>query len=351
VARTTIIAVVALVLAGSCTSESAGPGRGSGVDALVPPAPRPMSARQAKRVLDREGIADQEPALHVGAPAPALSVKTWLLGAPVSMKRGQVYAVENWATWCKPCIDSIPSLSALADAHRRDGLTVVAVNIEQDNDAAVRAFVDQNRAAMRYRVGLDGSGASKRDWVDAAGFPGLPASFVVDRDGSIAWVGRPSRLENVAAAVLRGDWNAAAERTRARRERLAARYSRRSVDLLSSNPARAYDLIDALLADLLRDQPDYLAGLAYHIFAAPGVPRRDLDVAYYAGALACSGRDWSEPQPIEVLSKIREEQGNMAEAIGLQRRAVAAAAENSSRYRARLSHLLRAQGRPAPAAN
>ena len=332
-----------VAVAGSCKDEPAsrgGSATGSAVSTTGIPAVEPprLSFAEAQTVLDREAVVDQEPALHIGASAPALVTDAWLLGEPVALERGTVYVVENWATWCKPCIEQMPHLSELADKHRAAGLTVVAINVEEDNDDGVRTFVDSHRDSMRYSVGVDKGGRMKATWIDAAGLPGLPASFVVDRDGRIAWHGHPEALGRVVDRVMARRWDYKVERERARRERLAVPYSKRVVALLADDPDRAYRLIDALLVAVLFDQPEYLNGLAYHVFAAPDVKRRDLDAAYRAGALACERQAWSKPGPIEVLSKIREQQGQLDQAIALQERAVAASG-GASRFAGRLATL------------
>ena len=57
------------------------------------------------------------------------------------------------------------------------------------------------------------------------------------------------------------------------------------------------------------------------------------------GPLACQRADWADPQVIETLSKIREQQGRMAEAVALQRRAVAVSG-GTEQYATRLKQLV-----------
>jgi thiol-disulfide isomerase/thioredoxin len=131
--------------------------------------------------------------LKVGSKAPALLVSRWVKGhGPSSFEAGKVYVVEFWATWCLPCRDSIPRMTEMARAYR-DRATFVGVSVwERDPEDAIDAFVQCMGDRMGYFVARDtASGHMAKSWLGAAMQNGIPAAFIVDGSGEIAWIGHP----------------------------------------------------------------------------------------------------------------------------------------------------------------
>jgi thiol-disulfide isomerase/thioredoxin len=151
----------------------------------------------------------KEKKLGVGDKAPALTVKEWVKGEPITkLEASGVYVVEFWATWCGPCKTSIPHLTELQ--HKFKDVRFIGVSVWEPDQADVRPFVTKMGDQMDYRVATDdvppfeGASAARKDkqrwaiehgkmsrnWMEAAGRNGIPAAFVV-KDGKIAWIGHP----------------------------------------------------------------------------------------------------------------------------------------------------------------
>ncbi|MCZ8385651.1 TlpA disulfide reductase family protein [Achromobacter xylosoxidans] len=92
--------------------------------------------------------------------------------------RGSVVIVSFWATWCDPCRDEIPLMSAMARRHREEGLRLVAVNV---GEALGKITTFLAKWPVAGTVLHDRNSSAARQW-DAIG---LPANYLVDRGGRI----------------------------------------------------------------------------------------------------------------------------------------------------------------------
>ena len=155
---------------------------------------------------------DKFPSLNIGDTAPPLRVRGWIKGAPVQrFEKGNVYVVEFWATWCKPCIAAMPHLSALASEYK-DKITILGINIYERKNTSmekVKAFVDSMGQLMGYHVAAEDSNFMVAGWLDASGeqVEGIPRSFVVDAEGRVAWIGHPKELNQVLPQIVNNTWN------------------------------------------------------------------------------------------------------------------------------------------------
>lgn len=169
--------------------------------------------------------------LKPGALAPALEIRDWLKGEPIDKLDSQrTYVVEFWATWCGPCIESIPHISELAKKYEDIIFLGISV-LEEPKDDNIKKFVEQMGEKMSYRVGYSGNkDGMAATWLIPALQDGLPTAYVV-KDGLIQWIGHPTNLDKVLRQMTEGTFDLAAstrefetqlEATKARREANAA---------------------------------------------------------------------------------------------------------------------------------
>jgi cytochrome c biogenesis protein CcmG/thiol:disulfide interchange protein DsbE len=133
------------------------------------------------------GDPSQLPSALIGRPAPKTDLPPLaglerdgkaVPGLSNATFAGAVTLVNVWASWCVPCADEVPFLEQLSKDKR---VQLVGINYKDSPDNA-RRFL--NRYGNPFAAaGADDSGRNAIDW----GVYGVPETFVVGRDGNIAY--------------------------------------------------------------------------------------------------------------------------------------------------------------------
>lgn len=109
-------------------------------------------------------------------------------GFTVTADNGQTYSVDNfhgkllllnfWASWCSPCVEETPSLNQLARALAPQGLVVLGVSVDKDENA-YKNFLSHFRISF----------LTSRDPDEKVnlryGTTVFPESYLIDRNGRV----------------------------------------------------------------------------------------------------------------------------------------------------------------------
>ena len=127
--------------------------------------------------------------------APVLSL-SGLDGKVVSLSasRGRVVLVNFWATWCSSCREELPALNAIDGRLKGKAFDLLSVSLDEAPEKILPPFLKKH--GVTYPV-LTADDSVLRSW----GVRGLPATFLIGRDGLIVkrWLGP------IDAAVVEND--------------------------------------------------------------------------------------------------------------------------------------------------
>jgi cytochrome c biogenesis protein CcmG, thiol:disulfide interchange protein DsbE len=137
--------------------------------------------------------------VRVGAAAPAYRIATFAGDSLVIGASPSVVLLNVWATWCASCKEEFALMDTLLARHGPAGLRVVAVSVDVGSSEPVHRTVAEY--AVTFEVAHDAEGDVERR------FPamGVPASYLIGRDGTLLWkhVGvLPAAVDTVIARAL-----------------------------------------------------------------------------------------------------------------------------------------------------
>jgi thiol-disulfide isomerase/thioredoxin len=201
--------------------------------------------------------AAEEAKLKAGDPAPPLYLTKFVKGEPVTeLQKGKIYIIECWATWCGPCVAAMPHVTEVQQKYADKGVIVIGVNVLENDVSRVEPFVKKQGERMGYRVALEqreGEGNPRgkmaSEWLSAAGQGGIPCSFLIDRQGKIAWIGHPVLLDRPLSKVVEGTFDAA-EQTKFDKS-----LEELETKLGEAEQAKDYDKAIAVTDQILADAP------------------------------------------------------------------------------------------------
>lgn len=176
--------------------------------------------------------------LTIGSNAPALDVEHWVQDGKGKFKpvtkfaKDKVYVVEFWATWCGPCIASMPHLAELQNEYASKGVQIVSISDEdletvekflerevQSRGKPAAKEADSKEPAKKekpqtyreltsaYCLTADPDRSAHTAYMEAAGQGGIPCAFIVGKDQKVEWIGHPMSMDEALAEVVSGKWD------------------------------------------------------------------------------------------------------------------------------------------------
>jgi len=113
--------------------------------------------------------------------APALRLRDYHgNGYSLDQQGGQVVLINFWASWCKPCVEEIPSLHRLRENIENQDFEIMTVNVGENRDRIAR-FLERVPIELPLLLDLDSKAA--KEWKIYV----YPSSYLVDHRGYIRY--------------------------------------------------------------------------------------------------------------------------------------------------------------------
>ena len=91
---------------------------------------------------------------------------------------GKLLVLNFWASWCAPCVEEAPSLTAFQRQMGPDGVVVLGVSIDT-NEKRYQQFV------QRFRVNFATARDPRADISTSYGTFQIPETYLIDRTGKV----------------------------------------------------------------------------------------------------------------------------------------------------------------------
>lgn len=95
--------------------------------------------------------------------------------------KGEVWVVDFWASWCGPCIKSMPYVAKMVEKYKGFEVKIISISIDKKKEAWEKALARIQPAWPQIRLPYQHHPRLKADFP----FKKIPAAYLIQKDGSI----------------------------------------------------------------------------------------------------------------------------------------------------------------------
>jgi len=122
-------------------------------------------------------------AISVGDTVPSFKARTIDGSKSVALEdyRGKVVLVDFWASWCPPCLKSLPKYDDLRRELGTSNFEIVAINVDENTEDAKKFLA---KHPVSYPIAKDPKGVLP----GVFGVKAMPTSYLIDQNGVVQYV-------------------------------------------------------------------------------------------------------------------------------------------------------------------
>jgi cytochrome c biogenesis protein CcmG/thiol:disulfide interchange protein DsbE len=115
----------------------------------------------------------------------------------LSALRGKTVYVDFWASWCAPCLKSLPLYNEMYHKYKDQGLEIIAVSVDNPIEDGQDFLID---TPLDFLIPADPEG----DVAELFQVFGMPTSYLIEPDGTVSLVHigfRNGDIDMIEAAI------------------------------------------------------------------------------------------------------------------------------------------------------
>jgi thiol-disulfide isomerase/thioredoxin len=116
----------------------------------------------------------------------------------LSSMKGKVVLIDFWATWCMPCLMTMPAVHAAYEKYHDKGFEIIGISLDEDKAALTKFVKEKNMTWPQYFDGLHWQNKIAR----ANGINSIPAMWLIDKKGNLRSLNARFGLDEQIAKLL-----------------------------------------------------------------------------------------------------------------------------------------------------
>ena len=163
-----------------------------------------MNIKQKSQMLDLltlTAVSTSAWAVEEGDQAPVFDLPSIYADHPAistASLEGKTVYVDFWASWCAPCLSSLPLYNDMYHKYKDQGLEIVAINVDNPIEDGLDFLLD---TPLDFLIPADPDGEA----AELFEVIGMPTSYLIEPDGTVKLVHmgfRSGDIEMIEEAIL-----------------------------------------------------------------------------------------------------------------------------------------------------